>query len=451
MANCNISESDIFPKGFIKQLLIPLIIEQLLGITIGLADTIMVSSAGMEAISGVSLVDQINVLLMNVFGALATGGAVIVSQYLGRGDRKTAQSAVKQLTLLSLYASAVIMTVCLFLCPQILRLIFGSVEAGVMANCKTYFYISVLSYPFLALYNSGTAVFRSMGKTRITMVTSLLMNIINLVGNAILIFGFGLGVLGAAAATLASRAVGGIIMTAMMRNKNNELYLTGLKRPTLEFKLIKRILYIGVPNCVENSMFQVGKLMVSGMVASLGTAAIAANAATGTITMLSNIPGTAISLALVTVVGRAMGAKRPDIAVKYTKKFIGLCYVMMTGVNVLIFALADPIVSLFSLSAEGADITISVVRVFCIFGSTVWPVASTLPNCLRAAGDVKFTLIVSMLSMWLCRVALCYVLCYTAELGLHGVWLGMYADWIVKLVFFLRRFFKGKWKDIKVV
>lgn len=451
MTNDIISERDIFPKGYMKSLLIPLIIEQFLAITIGLADTVMVSSAGEAAISGVSLVDQINILLIQIFAALATGGTVVVSQYLGRREAALARRSAKQLTLISFYASVVIMVLCLLFCPQILRLIFGSISDDVMANCKTYFYVSVLSYPFLALYNSGAAVFRSMGKSRVTMATSVFMNTLNVIGNAVFIFVFGMGVLGAALATLISRTVGGVIMTVLVCNKRNEVHIESLFNFKLDLKLIKRILYIGVPNGIESSMFQVGKLMVSSIVSNLGTSAIAANAAAGTIANVSNIPGMAIGLALVTVVGKAMGARLPDVAEKYTKKFVGLTYLLMIAINIIILIFVDPIVNLFSLTEGGKADAVNIVRLFCIVSSVSWPLAFTLPNCLRAAGDVKFTLITSMLTMWLCRVALCYYMCYTLELGVYGVWYSMFADWVVRLVLFIFRFVQGKWKAITVV
>ncbi len=451
MTENTIKESDIFPKGFMKKLLVPLIIEQFLTFTIGLADTIMVSSAGEAAISGVSLVDQINILLIQIFAALATGGAVIVSQYIGRGEKEQAKSSAKQLTLISFYTACIITAVCLLLCPQILKAIFGSVENDVMANCKTYFYLSAASYPFLALYNSGSAVFRSMGKSKITMITSIGMNAINVVGNAVFIFGFGLGVFGAAAATLISRAIGGITMTTLMRNKNNEVYLEGLRKPTLDLKLIKQILYIGIPGGIENGMFQVGKLLVARVVSTLGTSATAANAAANTIAMLSNIPGSAVGLALVAVVGRAMGARLPKTAEKYTKKLVGLTFLLMIGMNVIIFAFVSPVSGLFSLSDTAEADTILIVRIFCIVSSVFWPLAFTVPNCLRAAGDVKFTLTVSMLSMWICRVAMSYLFCYSFEMGIHGVWIAMYVDWVARTAFFVRRFSKGKWKDLTIV
>ncbi len=451
MINNTITERDIFPKGYIIRLLIPLILEQFLAITIGLADTIMVSSSGEAAISGVSLVDQINVLLIQTFAALATGGAVIVSQYLGRGEGTQAKRAAKQLTLVSFYVSALIMAVCLIFCPQILKLIFGAVENDVMSNCKIYFYTTVLSYPFLALYNAGSASFRAMGKSHVILIISVFMNTLNVVGNAIFIMGLGLGVFGAAFATLISRIVGGVIMTVLMHNKNNEVYIEGLTKPKLEFRLIRQILYIGVPNGIESGMFQVGKLLVSRVVSSLGTSAIAANAAAGTIATVSNIPGMAIGLALVTVTGKAMGARLPDVAEKYAKKFVTLTFLLMILFNVVIFIFIGPIASLFSLTEGAKADTVDIVKQFCLISSFTWPLAFTLPNCLRGAGDVKFTLIVSMLSMWLCRVALCYFFCYALEMGLYGVWYAMYADWLGRIVFFTYRFAKGKWKTITVV
>lgn len=447
-----ITESELFPKGYIKRLLWPLIIEQLLAITIGLADTVMVGSQGDAAISGVSLVDQINVLLIQIFAALATGGAIVVSQYVGRNEKENARAAAKQLFIITTLCATVIMTVCLIFCPFILKMIFGSIEADVMSNCRTYFYLSVLSYPFLALYNSGAAMFRSMGKSRTTMFISCIMNALNVSGNAIFIFVFDMGVFGAALASLIARAVGGIIITVMSCNKSNPVYIERLYDLRMKLSYVKRILYVGVPNGIEGGMFQVGKLMVSRVVADIGTSAIAANSVASSISMVSNIPGSAIGLAMVTVVGQAMGAGLPKTAEKYTKKLLFLSYGLMNLINVVILITAPFIVGLFSeLSPEATMDAARITRVFCIVSSITWPVAFTLPNCLRAAGDVKFTLTVSMVAMWLCRVALCYLLCYTFDLGLDGVWYAMYADWIVRIVFFLPRFISGKWKTYKVI
>ncbi|MBR6535116.1 MAG: MATE family efflux transporter [Clostridia bacterium] len=446
-----ITESELFPRGYIKKLLLPLVIEQFLAVTIGLADTIMVSSNGDAAISGVSLVDQINVLLIQVFAALATGGAIVVSQYVGRNEKENARAAAKQLFLITTLAACVIMALCLCFCPYILRMIFGAVEDSVMQNCKTYFYMSVISYPFLALYNSGAAMFRSMGKSRITMYISIVMNTINVAGNAIFIFGFGMSVFGAALATLISRATGAVIITTMAHNKNNPIYVD-FKSLRLKFSLIKRILYVGVPNGIENGMFQIGKLMVSRIIADLGTAAIAANSVSGTVAMVSNIPGSAIGLGLVTIVGQAMGAGLPKTAEKYSKKLLGLTYLLTNILNILIFVLAPFVIAMYSeLSPEATKDALRIVRVFCIVSSVTWPLAFTLPNSLRAAGDVRFTLVVSMSSMWLCRVALCYLLCYTFNMGLDGVWYAMYADWMFRIIFFVTRFAKGKWKSCKVI
>ncbi len=447
-----VTESTLFPKGYIMRLLIPLIIEQFLAITIGLADTIMVSSGGEAAISGVSLVDQINVLLIQTFAALSTGGAVVISQYVGRNERENGCKAAKQLILISLYVSVAIMALCLIFCPAILSAIFGSVEESVMQNCKTYFYVSVVSYPFLALYNSGSAIYRSIGKSGVTMVVSVIMNAVNLAGNAIFIYGCGMGVFGAAFATLISRVLGGVVMFVLAQNKRNPVYASNMLSFRLDFAFIRRILYIGVPNGIEGGMFQIGKLMVSRVVAFLGTSAIAANSVAGTVSMVSNIPGSAIGLALVTIVGQAMGAKMPRVAEKYTKKMLLLTFLLMNALNVIIFIFAPNIVSLYSkITPRAAEDAVEIIRLFCLISSVMWPLAFTLPNCLRAAGDVKFTLAVSMSSMWVCRVALCYLLCYYFGFGIEGVWYAMYADWVARILFFTVRFVRGKWKSFKVI
>lgn len=357
--------------------------------------------------------------------------------------------------------SGVVMLLVLFSYRQLLRLIFGQIDADVMAAAETYFIISAISYPFLGLYNAGAALFRSVGNSRVSMYTSLVMNLINITGNAILIFGFCQGVFGAAVATLIGRVVAAIVILSLLGRKKkdtdtededevNPLRLTWSDlRPQRD--VIARILKIGVPSGVENGMFQVGKLLVSSLTATFGTAAIAANAVASNVAGFANIPGNAMGLAMVTVIGRCIGAGEKEQAKRYSKKLLRLAYLGIWFANVMMVLFVHPIVSLFSLSAEATAIAKQLLTTFAICASCIWPLSFTLPNTLRAAGDAKYTMGVSVFSMWVFRVFSSYFFAGTMGLGVLGVWIGMYVDWLFRTILFVIRYLRGKWLNKRVV
>ena len=316
-------EQPIFTREDLKKLIIPLIIEQMLALSIGLFDTLMVSSCGEASVSGVSLVDSISVLLIQILSALATGGAVVCSQYLGKKMPEKAKLSAGQLMFIMLTSSGTVMILVLFLHRFLLRTIFGQIEADVMDAAQIYFLISAISYPFLGVYNAGAALFRSIGNSKISMYTSLVMNVINIGGNAILIYGAGIGVMGAALATLIARMVSALVMVVLLSKKDNPLCITtpGCMHPQKD--VIGKILKIGIPSGIENGMFQIGKLLVSSLTATFGTAAIAANAVANSIAGFANIPGIAIGLAMVTVIGRCIGAGEKEQAKWYSRKLLG--------------------------------------------------------------------------------------------------------------------------------
>ena len=266
-----------FTRKDIMRLILPLIVEQLLAVTIGMVDSVMVASCGEAAVSSVSLVDSINILLIQIFAALATGGAIVSSQYLGRQDTDSANKSAKQLLVVVAFFALCIGVICLFLNRHLLGWLFGDTEQAVMDNCVTYFFWSAISYPFIGVYNAGAALFRSMNNSRISMVTSLIMNVTNLIGNALLIYGFHMGVAGAAISTCFSRILGSVIVVCLLRRRNNVIYIDTFRGFRLNFQVIKNILFIGIPSGLENGVFQIGKILVQGLVASLGTAAIAAH------------------------------------------------------------------------------------------------------------------------------------------------------------------------------
>lgn len=441
----------MFSRRALVRLLVPIVIEQVLGVSIGMADTIMVSSLGESAVSSVSLVDNINILLIQVFTALASGGAVIAAQYIGRGDKKSANTASKQLLYASVFITLIIMTVSLIFNNQILNIIYGNIEAEVMHNARIYFFITAMSYPFLAIYNSCAGLFRAMRRSKVTMFISIWMNVINVSGNAIFIYGFHTGVAGAAIATFISRIVGSIIMLILIINKNNPIFIEKLFNPEFNFTMIKRILKIGLPNGMENGMFQIGKLLVAGLITTFGTAAIAANAVAGSITGIAMIPGSAIGLSMITVVGQCVGAGEYEQAVTYTKRLMTMMFIAIGALNLVLFIVAPIFVTFYNLSEGAAKTALEILRLYAVMTATIWPLSFGLPNALRASGDTKFTMIVSIISMWSFRIGFSYILAKFLGLGLYGVWYAMYIDWIFRATVFVIRFLRGKWKSIRVI
>ncbi len=444
-------DKPLFTGEELKKLIIPLILEQLLAISIGMSDTLMVSACGEAAVSGVSLVDSISVLLIQILSALATGGAVVCSQYLGKKMPERARVSAGQLMFIMLVVSVTVMAVVLFSSEFLLRTIFGQIEADVMENAGVYFLVTAISYPFLGVYNAGAALFRSMGNSKISMYTSLVMNIINIAGNALLIFGFGLGVLGAALSTLVSRMISALVMAVLLCKKDNPLCIASLAFLRPQWDVISRILKIGIPSGVENGMFQIGKLLVSSLTATFGTAAIAANAVANSIAGFANIPGNAIGLAMVTVIGRCIGAGEKEQARTYSRKLLTIAYIGMFLTNLAVFVGVKPLVSCFSLSAEAHGIAVQLLRTFAVCAILIWPLSFALPNTLRAAGDAKYTMAVSVFSMWVFRVFSSYFFAGTLGLGVLGVWIGMYVDWLFRSILFVIRYLHGKWLNKRVV
>lgn len=441
----------LFTREDLKKLIIPLIIEQTLAISIGLFDTLMVSSCGEAAVSGVSLVDSISILLIQILSALATGGAVVCSQYIGKKMPERAKLSAGQLMFIMLIVAGTVMVAVLFSHRFLLRAIFGQIEADVMKNAEIYFIISAISYPFLGVYNAGAALFRAIGNSKISMYTSLVMNVINIGGNAILIFGFGLGVFGAAVATLVARVVSAIVMVVLLGKKDNPLCITtpGCMKPQRD--VIGKILKIGIPSGVENGMFQIGKLLVSSLTATFGTAAIAANVVANSVAGFANIPGIAIGLAMVTVIGRCIGAGEKEQAKYYSKRLLALAYAGMLISNAALLLLVKPIVSCFALSEAAEGIATQLLISFAVCAALIWPLSFALPNVLRAAGDAKYTMEVSVFSMWVFRVASSYFFAGTLGLGVLGVWIGMYVDWVFRTLLFVIRYKRGKWLEKRVV
>ena len=452
MTSSKFTSKPLFSRQALTALLLPLIAEQALSVTIGLADTLMVSSVGEAAVSGVSLVDSFNTLMIQIMSALATGGAVVTSQYIGHQEPKNAKAAAAQILFVLSSFSLVVAAVVVVGRHAILRGIFGSIDADVMRYAETYFLLSALSYPFIGLYNAGAALFRAQGNSKISMLSSLVMNVVNIGGNAVLIFGFGMGVMGAALASLISRAVACFAVLSLLQKPACPLRVEGLQALKPDGGLIRRILRVGIPAGIENGMFQIGKLSVSSLTSTLGTAAIAANAVANTTTTFLNIPANAVGMAALTVVGQCLGAGEKEQAVYYSRRLLLTAYCGAWIMNISAFLFANKFaISLFHLSPEAQAMALEVMVWFNIVSLFFWPSSFTLPNILRAAGDARFTMSVSIFSMWAFRVGFCYLMVLAFHGGLLSIWTGMFLDWVFRSLCFFVRFVRGRWMEQNVI
>lgn len=440
-------ETHLFSNKRLMKLIIPLVIEQGLTILVGMADGIMVSSVGEAAISGVSLVDMINAVILVLFAALATGGSVVTSQFLGARDMEKARRSIGQLILMAVALGIAAMVPCLIFDKQLMQLCFGAVEADVMEAGLKYLRITALSFPFIALYNAGAAIFRSSGNSKVSMHVSAAMNIINVVGNAFCIFVLKWGVYGVAVPTLISRAVAGIAMVVLVSGKNQDLWLSRQGISRLDGPMMGSILRIGVPSACENCFFSLGRLIVASMITLFGTSQVSANAVAGNIDRMGIIIGQAMGLAMVTVVGQCVGARDTDQADYYIKKLLRWTYLAQGLTNLLIVIFVGQLVDFYStLSPDTRALAMKLSTMHASLAILFWPVSFVLPNALRASNDVKFTMWVGIFSMLACRIFGSWLLCVHMELGAVGVWIAMICDWVCRTSFFVPRVISGKWK-----
>ena len=444
-------QQHMFTNRMIRNLLIPVVLEQLLNSIMGTADTMMVSNVGSAAISAVSLVDSINVLVIQAFSALAAGGAIVCAQYIGQRNKEKANESARQVLFIITAISVAVSLICLVFQKPLLSLIFGSVEADVMRASETYFFYTALSFPFIAAYDSAASIFRAQDNTRGPMLISMISNVMNIAGNAVMIWGFHMGVAGAALSTLISRIFCAVVVLIQLRKDRQEIVVRDYIRIRPNWSMIKRILGIGIPSGVENSMFQLGKLAIQSTVSTLGTAAIAAQAMTNILENLNGIAAIGVGVGLMTIVGQCLGAGRQDEAVYYIKKLCVIAEVIIIISCLGVFALTKPITILGGMEKESADMCFHMVMWITIVKPLVWIMAFIPGYGLRAAGDVKFSMITSCCTMWACRFCLCVFLIRRLGFGPMGVWIGMFADWTLRSIIFTWRFHSRKWLQHKVI
>ena len=446
-------QQHMFSNRLICSLLIPVVLEQLLNSIMGTADTMMVSNVGSAAISAVSLVDSINVLVIQAFSALAAGGAIVCAQYIGQKNKEKVNESARQVLFIITAISVAVSLICLVFQKPLLRLIFGSVEPAVMSASETYFFYTALSFPFIAAYDSAASIFRAQDNTKGPMIISMISNVMNIAGNAVMIWVFHMGVAGAALSTLISRIFCAVVVIIQLRKEREgqEIVVRDYFKIRPDWSMIRRILGLGIPSGVENSMFQLGKLAIQSTVSTLGTAAIAAQAMTNILENLNGIAAIGVGVGLMTIVGQCLGAGRKDEAVYYIKKLCVIAEVIIIISCLGVFALTKPITILGGMEKESADMCFHMVMWITIVKPLVWIMAFIPGYGLRAAGDVKFSMIVSCCTMWACRFCLCVFLIRVMGFGPMGVWIGMFADWTLRGIIFTWRFHSRKWLQHKVI
>lgn len=430
-------------------LFIPLVIEQGLEYLVGFADSLMVAKVGEAAVSGVSLVDFVMALLISIFTALATGGGAITGQYLGSKKDNEANQSALQMMKVTFYLSIVITLIIFVFKNSILHLLFGSISSDVYHHAMTYLNVVVLSIPFLAIYNGGAAIFRTMNNSKLPMQIMLAMNIVNVIGNALCVFILKMGVEGIAIPTLVSRV--GAALLILYFSKKTTIHLSQLMNIKINRNMIEKILNIGIPFGIENSMFYLGRLIVLSIVSLFGTASIAANSVGGTLVMFQVLPGTAINLGLTSIISRCIGANDYDQAKYYTKKINRWLHISFIISTVIILLLMPLIMSFYNLSSRATSYVWQIIILHGIMMTLIWPYGYMLPIIFRSSGDAKFPMIVSIISMVICRILFSYILAVIFNMGMMGTWYAMFLDWIVKAIIYTYHYIKGKWMNYQVV
>ena len=421
------TSKELFPNAALKKLIFPLVIEQVLAITVGLADTMMVSSVGEAAVSGVSLVDMLNVLIINIFSALATGGAVVVAQLLGARKNNRACDASKQLYLVVTVIALIISTLVMLFRAPLLRLLFGTIEDDVMQSALTYLTVSVFSY------------------SRISMLIAGLINIVNLIGNSLFIFVFKWGVGGAALSSVLSRGTAAVAITILLLNPEHTVSLRRGQRFRPDKELIRRILQIGVPNGLENSLFQLGRVLVVSMISLFGTTQITANALANNLDAVAVIPGQAMSLAMITVIGQCIGSGDEPQTRRMAKKLMMITYAVTASTCLVTIACTPLILKIYSVSAEALALGMTLIMIHNGCAIFLWPTSFAMPNILRAANDVRYPMVCSIISMLGLRLVAGYILAVHFGMGAIGIWIAMIGDWLCRSICFFLRLKSGKW------
>ncbi|WP_029320052.1 MATE family efflux transporter [Butyrivibrio sp. AE3004] len=444
-------DRQLFSNTMLKAMIIPLVIEQLLQMIVGLADTMMVSYAGEAVVAGVGLDTMIYTVFIYLFTAVASGGAVVVSQYIGSRERKNANLSASQIYTISFIVSVVSMVLMLLSGNALLAGMYPDTEPLTMDACKTYMWIASISFPANALYNAGCAIYRSMGKTKTTMKVTLVSNIINVIGNSIGIFILHAGAAGVAWPTTISWYVAAIIMTILCFRKEHVVNIELKDILRLDFLMDKRILGVAIPNSIENTLFQAAKVALGMLVATFGTSQIAANTTGQTFWSLAACMNVSMGTVFITVIGQCVGADDSVAARWYMIKLTKLSLFLAMIWNVAVMILTPLLLPFYSLGDDTKLLILIIVAIHNAFAAVIQPFSGPLSSGLRAAGDVSFTMWTSIFSTVVCRTILSFLLAKWLGMGVVGIALAMGLDWCIKSALDIWRFFSGKWMNRKVI
>lgn len=433
-------------------LIAPLMVTLALELVVGMIDSVMVSSVEEAAVSGVSLVDSIVQLIIYIFSAMASGGAIVAGQYLGSRNPLAAKRSAGELIWLNAGIGFVIMLIMIVFSDWMLQHLFGHIEPEVYYYARRYIGAVQFSLPAIAIFEAGNAVFRTMNDSKTTMKISLLMNGMNVVGNSILIYLCSMDTLGAAISTVISRWIAAIIVLILLLNSKRELSLERSFRHKFDWNIVKQILTMGVPNGIENGIFQFGKIAILGLVTAFGTSAITANAVVQAMASIEMIPGSAVQLATITVISKCVGTGDFAQVKYYNRKLLVTSYICIAIFSVILLLILPLILLLYNLSESTAALATSMFHWHALGAVLLWPLAFNLPASLRAAGDVRFPMAVSIFSMWVFRFGGAYLLAFVFELGAVGAWIAMAVlDWGFRTIVFGLRWFSNKWQGKRLV
>lgn len=441
----------MFSNRDLKNLIVPLFMEQLLVMLVGVADTFIVSFVSEAAVSGVSLVNSFNVIFIFMFTALASGGAVVISQYIGQKNSAAAGKTVSQLLMISALFSVFISLLVIWGNEALMGLLFGKVEPEVMSACVTYLRITACSYPVLAIYNAGAALYRSFGKTSTTMYISIVANTINVAGNLIGVLVLKIGVAGVAYPTLLARTFSAVMVTALCFSKRNPVYYEKQNIFTWDGLLRRRVLGIAVPNGVESGIFQFVKVALSSVVALFGTYQIAANGIAQSIWSMAALVTSSMGPVFITVIGQTMGAGDIDGAEREFKRLIKITVLFSLVWNGLIFAATPILMRFYAKEPETKALVILLVLIHNTFNALAFPFADSLGKGLRATGDVRFPTAISIFTTVGIRLVFSWLFGIVFSWGVLGIAWAMCLDWTIRGMIFYLRFRSKKWTNFQVI
>lgn len=441
----------LFSNADLKKLIIPLTLEQILFMLVGIADTLMVSALGEEAMSGVSLINILEYFMYTVMSAICSGGGIVISQYIGAQNNLLAKKTANQLLSLAMVIAFILSTLGLIYHKGFLHLLYGNVDTGVMQAADTYFLIAVCSIPCIAIHQACSAMFRSMNETKIPLYTVIVLNITNIIGNYMAVYVLHAGVYGVALATVLARVVGNALMLFLSLQTKYVLHINLPELLTFDSFLTRKILSVSIPNSIENGLFAAGKVIMTSIVALFGTTQTAANAVSNTYQISAIFVVNAINMAMLTVVGQCVGANEYEQAKYYVKKLLKLSFWSTAALSVLVIMALPLTLDFYHISAETQRLVIILVILHNVAATILQPLCFNLPNAIRAAGDVGFTMRAGIGSMLIFRLGVAYIAGILLNYQILGVWFAMVADWFVRSLLFTYRWKSGVWKNYRIV